>query len=133
MRPKILSFLCVSFCQILRYSAKFRPKTHTRSLKNAKFFSRASSTRARGLSFYLFRQGARPKTSPFYVRHFAAFCNAGLNLGQKHILAASETPNFSRARLRRALEEGLFSFWAGEAVKNKPSCVRHFATFWKKT
>ena len=61
--------------------------------------------------------------------HFATVCDAGLNLGQKHILAALKTPNFSRARLRRALEEGLFSFWAGEAVKNKSSCVRHFGTF----
>ena len=63
------ALLCASFCRILRCRAKFRPKTHTCSLKNAKFLARA-----RGLYFYLLWPGARQKQVLFVcviLPHFA--------------------------------------------------------------
>ena len=55
-----------TFCN---YRATFSPKTHTGSLKTHAFGVRSRPV------FYLSWPGARPKTSPFCVRHFAIFCD----------------------------------------------------------
>ena len=68
------SFLCTSFCHILRYRGKFRPKTHTRSLKNANF-SRARLRRALEAFLLIFFGRERGQKSALFVcvilPHFA--------------------------------------------------------------
>ena len=115
-------FVCVILPHFAIKSEIKAKNTHAQPQKR-QIFSRST--------FYSFRTGGAAKNKPFYVHHFATFCDTGLNLGRKHILTASKTQNFSRARRRRALEACLFVF-VGRGCGQKPArfvCVilPHFA------